>query len=274
MDKKELLKESKEQFVQCMDNDSDNRNLQMQDLKFSTLDQWPEDFRNKRESKGLPCLTIDKINQYIVQVVNDMRKNKPGVKVRPIDDKADIKTADINMGIIRHIEDISNAEVAYSIAAESQVRVGEGYYRFVTDYPDPMSRNQEIYIKPIFDRFSVRLGPHLMPDGSDMEYAYIFEDISLETFKCTWPKAKTKAVEIDSGDTGYFMGEKTIRVFERFYKEYESVDIVFLDNGQAMTKEEFDKLPVYLGAPIITSITRIYFNSFCFCFRPCAFESF
>ena len=39
MDKKDLLKVSKEQFVQCMDDDSDSRTLQMQDLKFSTLEK-------------------------------------------------------------------------------------------------------------------------------------------------------------------------------------------------------------------------------------------
>jgi hypothetical protein len=38
---------------------------------------------------GLPCLEVDKLNQYVRQVVNDGRQNRPGVKVRPEGDGAD-----------------------------------------------------------------------------------------------------------------------------------------------------------------------------------------
>lgn len=245
MDKaeKEVHKIAKERLAHCIDLEEENRKRQLDDLKFSTLDQWPEEMRSQRENDpngARPCLTIDKINQYIVQVANDMQRNKPGVKARPVDNGADIETADIYAGIVRFIEDISNSNIAYSVAGESQVRIGEGYFRIVTDYIDEKSFNQMPFIKPIIDRFSVYLGPHTMPDGSDAEYGFIFEDVQLEKFKRDWPKAKTEKEDFDDGNN-HFRDEKTIRVAEYFYFDEDPTEIVMLEDGSVMEMDEYEK---------------------------------
>ena len=77
---KDILEEAKERLKKAIDEYSEERKKQKDDLLFSTLDQWPSDIRAAREGDpngSRPCLTIDQINQYIVQVVNDMRQNKP-----------------------------------------------------------------------------------------------------------------------------------------------------------------------------------------------------
>src|SRR6185503_8261683 len=151
---KEILEEAQERMRKCIEDHSDQRRQQKDDLLFCTLDQWPSAIRNMRENDpngARPCLTIDQINQYIVQVVNDMRLNKPSVKVRPVDDMADVDTAEVFQGIIRQIEDHSTAQIAYMTAGESMVRLGEGYFRFVTEYEDEKSFNQCIRIKPVAD---------------------------------------------------------------------------------------------------------------------------
>ena len=246
MKDKDILKIAKERLVDCIEADYDNREKQLEDLKFSTLDQWPADMRAQRENDvngTRPCVTVDKINQYIVQVANDMLKNKPGVKARPVDNGADIETADIFAGIVRFIEDISDSSIAYSNAGESQVRIGEGYFRVITDYIDENSFNQMPYIKPIMDRFSVYLGPHSMPDGSDAEYGFIFDDVPLAKFKRDWTKAKYTTSALDEGKTGHFNSEKTVRVAEYFYFENEPTEIVLLEDGSVMDLDEYEKAP-------------------------------
>src|SRR5688572_2129565 len=89
---KEILEEARERLKRCIDDNSDERKKQKDDLVFSTLEQWPDDVRSAREGDPngpRPCLTIDQINQYIVQVVNDLRQKRPAPKIRPNDDKAD-----------------------------------------------------------------------------------------------------------------------------------------------------------------------------------------
>jgi hypothetical protein len=50
-------------------------------------------------------------------------------KVIPADDNADVEVAEVFNGMIRHIEYISDADVAYDTACENQVSYGEGYIR-------------------------------------------------------------------------------------------------------------------------------------------------
>src|SRR5574340_1037734 len=103
-----ILEEAKKRFKQCVDEYEQERRKQLEDLIFCDVEQWPEEVRAAREhdvNGPRPCLTIDKINQYVTQVVNDMRKNRPGVVARPVDDEADPKTARVFEELIRRIED-------------------------------------------------------------------------------------------------------------------------------------------------------------------------
>lgn len=244
---KDILEEARERLKRCVDDYSPERKKQKDDLLFSTLEQWPSDIRAAREGDpngARPCLTIDQINQYIVQVVNDMRQNRPSVKARPVDDQADIETAEVFQGIIRQIEDQSVAQVAYATAGESAVRVGEGYFRFITEYEDEKSFNQVIRIKRVPDMFCVYLGPHMMPDGSDAEYGFIFEDIPVETFKRLYPGKKFHATdfsEIENKNT-YWGEDERIRVCEYFYFDYQKADLVFTADGASMLKPEYEAL--------------------------------
>lgn len=243
---KEILEEARERLKLCIDDYAEERKKQKDDLLFSTLEQWPDHIRAEREGDpngARPCLTIDQINQYIVQVVNDMRQNRPAVKTRPVDEGADIATAEVFQGIIRQIEDQSVAQVAYATAGESAVRVGEGYFRFITEYEDEKSFDQVIRIKKVPDMFCVYLGHHIMPDGSDAEYGFIFEDMLLESFKRTWPKAKYHSTDFSElEDSSYWAEEGKIRVCEYFYFEYETAKLIFTADGRAMLQKEYDEL--------------------------------
>lgn len=243
---KEILEEGRQRLKLCIDENAEERKKQKDDLLFSTLEQWPSAIRAEREGDPngpRPCLTIDQINQYIVQVVNDMRQNRPAVKARPVDEGADIQTAEVFQGIIRQIEDQSVAQVAYATAGESAVRVGEGYFRFVTEYEDEKSFNQVIRIKRVPDMFCVYLGYHVMPDGSDTEYGFIFEDMLLEKFRRTWPKAKYQNTDFSElEDKDYWIEEGKIRVAEYFYFDYEPQELVFTSDGQSMLRSEYDAL--------------------------------
>src|SRR3990167_11095917 len=107
----DILKYAREGLKECIDEESSERAKMRDDLRFATLDQWPQEIRNEREGDiengPRPCLTIDKYSQYRTQVVNDMRQGKPGINVRPQDDVADPETAKILKGLIRNIEDQS-----------------------------------------------------------------------------------------------------------------------------------------------------------------------
>ena len=266
-DDKELIKEGIKALKEDMDDNFIERAKMLDDIKFCTLDQWPTEIRKSREDPNQeggarPCLTIDKINQYIVQVVNDMRQGKPGINIRPQDDRADVETAKILKGLIRNIEDQSKADIAYATGGENAAKIGLGYWRVTTYYVSEDSFDQEIFIKPIPNTFSTYLGPHFMPDGSDAKRAEIIETIPLERFRAEYPKAKYKASDFEG--LGEFLSDwhtgETVTVMEYYCLKRMDTTFHYLADGTTITSEEYDKWPPEAGAKPSIQNTRAGFR--------------
>lgn len=110
MKEADILAEAKERLQQADDAWAENRADALDDLKFARMgEQWPDAVRKEREREGRPCLTINKMPSFIRQVVNDVRQNRPSIKVHPVDSGSDPKTAEIMSELIRNIEYSSNA---------------------------------------------------------------------------------------------------------------------------------------------------------------------
>ena len=166
-----IIEEAIKRFKACEEAESRLREQALSDLKFSLGDQWPDEIRRARENDvngARPCLTVDKLGQYVRQVVNDSRQNKPSIKVRPVDSGADPEVADVMQGVVRHIEDNSRADIAYDSSIEFAVRAGFGYIRVVTDYADEDSFDVDAFIKTVRNPFSTYLDKDAQElDGSD-----------------------------------------------------------------------------------------------------------
>lgn len=241
-----IIKEALARFKLAEEAESKIRIQALDDLKFRAGEQWPEDVKSERSRDGRPCLVINKIPQFIQQITNDQRQNRPSIKAHPVDDKADLETAKIIQGLIRHIEYNSNADVAYDTAFESAVVGGRGFFRVITEYADPDSFDQEILVKRIRNPFSVFFDPHSQePDGSDANFGFVTEDLSKDEFISKYPKADlAKAGEWDSvGNTepGWFTGD-SCRVAEYFYREFKEIDLVLLSDGSSGPKDRLPKL--------------------------------
>jgi hypothetical protein len=212
------------------------------DIKFSAGDQWDKGIRGQREVEGRPCLTINRIPQFIQQVTNDQRQNRPAIKIHPVDDKADVETAKVRSGIVRHIEYNSNAEAAYDTGFEGAARGGFGFWRIVTEYCDPTSFDQEIVIKRIPNQFSVFFDPHSVePDGSDANEGGISEDLSKEQYARVYPNSKLAQMgEWDIVGNNYpdWMPGGCARIAEYFYKEYQDENIYQLVTGEIVLGSE------------------------------------
>lgn len=245
----ELINTAKERFKLAAEHDSDNRERQLDDLRFLALEQWPEELRRAREGDpdgARPCLVVDKVNQYINQVLNNQREARPSPKVRPVDDNADVETAEILQGVVRNIMDKSSADIAIDTAYEHAVKAGAGYFRVLTDYAEPLSFDQEILVKRVRNPFSVYLDPFGMePDGSDNQWGFVVEELSKEEFEEQYPKAEPVNWEqATSGDLGQgWLTKDTVRVAEYFYMEPKEVEIVRLSNGVTVKAEVFEKMP-------------------------------
>jgi hypothetical protein len=224
----EILDTAKERFKNAQDAWNDPYREALDDLKFRAGEQWPQELLASRKSKKRPVLTINKIPQFVRQISNEMRQNRPAIKVYPVDDNADIDTAKILSGVVRNIEYSSNADVAYNSAGEGAVEKSFGFFRITTEYSDPNSFDQVIKIKPIANHFSVFIDPSSQElDGSDANWAFVFDEVSKYELKAQYPYAEINDSdwgELSNNNADWFSKEKC-RIAEYYYKEFTKVKI-------------------------------------------------
>lgn len=218
-----------------------------EDLKFSNPadpKQWDDSALKLRT--GRPCLTFDRTNQFISQVVNDARQNKPSIYCIPADSHADVAVAEKINGIIRHIEYTSRAGIAYDMAIESSARCGMGWLRVVPEIVKPETNEQEIRIKRIHDVFSVTIDPNSTePDGMDAMWGHIETSLTSQAFERLYPKAKK-----DSWDSDGWFTKDSVRICEEFLiTEKEENRITVEINGQRaqLTEDEYWEAAGQLG---------------------------
>jgi len=247
---------------------SQTREDELDDLRFYAGSpdnqwQWPADVLQTRGAvqgqtiNARPCLTINKLPQHVHQVTNEQRMNRPGIKVIPADDKADVDVADVFNGVIRHIEYISDADVAYDTACENQVSYGEGYIRLLTEYCNEDTFDQDIKIGRIRNSFSVYMDPLIQdPTGADAKWCFITEDLPKAEYERLYPDAApiSTLMNLGVGDQSIaqWIGENTIRIAEYFYIEYEKHTLnLYPGNQTAFSGTPEDKqLRAMFGKPI------------------------
>lgn len=239
---KNIVNTALERFKLSQDAYNEFKRQAQEDLEFTANDQWEPIARQAREQSGRPCMQIDRINPAIRQIVNESRQNRPAIEIDPTGSGADKDTAAVFGGLIRHIEYDSNADMAYDIAEEYAVKTGLGYFRLIADYEDSMSFEQKAIIKSIPNPMSVFVDPmHKEPDGSDMEWAFIVDDIGHEDFERLYPDSETTSSSKNGGWASVTSGEgwvteNTIRVAEYFYREYIKKKIYQFQNASSSEK--------------------------------------
>src|SRR5215510_2856896 len=174
------------------------RDRELRDLKFDAGEQWPEEIKEQRAGRtgpvpvpSRPCLTINKLDAPVLQVLNQQRNAKLAIQVKPRGGGASKDVAQVYQGLIRHIEVESRAQVARSWAFERAAKVGRGFYRILKTYSNDGDFDQDIVVSRILNQHSVLLDPFaLEPDWSDGEWAFIFEDIEESRYKREYPDSK------------------------------------------------------------------------------------
>src|SRR5262245_41912464 len=119
-----ILKQARKRLEAAWIADKDNRDQAIRDLKFISGDQWPDSVRQQRELEGRPCLTLDHLNQYKNQVVNDIRQAKIELRAVPVDSESDPHLAELMTGLMRDVQYQSSAVHVYADAADGQVTCG------------------------------------------------------------------------------------------------------------------------------------------------------
>lgn len=231
---------ARERFHAVQASEARQRERERREQHFASGRQWEDALQGQRRQDNRPCLTMNRIPQFLHQVTNEQVLAPLAMRAQPVDDRADLETAKIVLGMFRNIEQTSNAEVAYRTAYEAAVGHGVGYFRVVTEYESPHSFKQVLKIRRIRNRFCCYLDPaHQELDGSDANWGFVVERLSRHAYQERYGPAPgirglgsavtastTADIWVGTGDT--WITPEEVQVAEYFYREWVRDDLCLL----------------------------------------------
>lgn len=245
------LKEARDAFQVAADAEADNRARALDDIKFARIgedNQWTVNGVNwaqKRRDSRRPVLTINMLPKFERQVMNDIRQNRPSIKVRPVDSGADVKTADVFTGLIRNIEQTSRADTAYDTAAEFAITGGFGYFKVNVDYASDDTFDQDILIERVPNPFCVYGDPYdLGADSSNWMSAWETELIERDEFDRRFKGAKPTDWQAGSDYhnlSAPWRVDNEVLIARWWRREKVAKVILKLSDGRVVAKEDFER---------------------------------
>lgn len=203
------------------------------DLRF-TYDvdggQWSEAIKNERGDR--PTITVNKLQKFVRQIRGDMLQNRPRVNVIPVDSVADPQKAELFNGIIREIEYLSSADIAYDTAYNYAVSGSVGYWRILTEYAEGDTFDQDIKIKRIINPTSVHFDPEATEFClEDAKYCFIETLMSKERFEEKYKDVDVRDFSGTDDLYGSWVEGDSVRLAEYYVKEPVKRKIAQLEDG-------------------------------------------
>lgn len=261
------IREMREEYRDARTQKKDIRDEGDMDMAY-LVNPWDasdqEEDRKQRKALNRPMIDADELNQYVNQLINDVRQNKRGAKVAPAGAGATDKTANLLQGLIRQIEYRSNAALdAYPVMFENCAQRSYGYLGIKPVYENPRSRHQELRIFGIPNPNMVTEDPYsVKADGSDWKFLYFAETWGRREFTRKFG-AKAKFLSFDSEMMSrapeWFSGDR-ILLAERWRVMTERRVLQFIDGPQGYHgpsldafEDEIDRSKLPPGSHVVGS---------------------
>jgi hypothetical protein len=233
-DDDEIIRECMARFLIAQKAESANRQEALYDKRFINGDQWETPVRNDRTLNDKPCLTINITAAVRNRIVNACRENRPRIKVHPVGDGADVQSANLYDGLIRHIETASSADHAYDQAVENAIDAGWGYLGIDGDYERPDSFDQELAVVGFANPFTCYMDPaSVQPDGCDMRWFIETTMLARQEYRQRWGHIDTNGWQYHSaGDNlSNWSNKEQIRIAKYWRIEYRRDTLYRLSAG-------------------------------------------
>jgi hypothetical protein len=175
------------------------------DQRFANGEQWDAKIAAALTKQGLSVLTYNALPSKIKYIVNNARANTPAIKTNPVSNSANLNTAKVYDGIIKHLQYKYNAKHAYINALSGIVIGGIGAWKVL---PCITEDGYDIRIERIIDPTSVVLDPAAIQaqDFSTGKFCFVRNWMAKTEFKRLYPKA-TSTEPIQGSKSGMFTRE-------------------------------------------------------------------
>ncbi len=220
-----------------------------EDDRFVGGRQWADNVRSDRARDRRPIMTYNFFPSQIRQIVNQIRSDRPQIRVVPVEadrhgttsiknlkGTKDFSMSEIMMGMIRHIEHVSRADQAYDTATEHAVSHGIGAWQLNTRVCPTDPLRQELHVQRIRNTYSLYMDPNAEEaDFSDAQDCFLISRITKKAFEAKYPGKQWGpfGTSADGGILGNLekFNEDLGLVATYYWVEYEDDEVVRLSNG-------------------------------------------
>ena len=226
--------------------EQDQREHEVADLKFEAGEHWTDAELKARNMTSKPSVTIDLLSGLIKQVTNQQRTARPGIKISPVGNGADVEMAERWQGVLRRIERLSNAQRAYTWAGQHQVKMGRGFW-VIRNVEVGEDGEQDIRIEAVENQHSILIDPTSKElDGSDKRWAVRYEDLTHDDYIERFGDSRLssllgEAFAVPANAVPDWIGSKHARIAEYYYleeKERTRLILDVVDPGTGATRRE------------------------------------
>jgi len=211
--------------------------------------QWEQS--RIRRLRDAPRYSFDMTTPIVDRVSGAMDKMDFGINVTPNGGQASMDTAKTYQGLIRNIQNISNAQHVFSQSARGMIISGMDGWRVVQKFVDDNSFDQDLVIEKInnyLDRVWFDYGAE-MQDKSDATRAYVLTSIPKDQYDEEWPDGGGKSVNDGRESSDSENPSDFVVVGEVYYIETEDRELVLYSNGATYEDgEDLDKIKDELAA--------------------------
>jgi hypothetical protein len=161
--------------------------------------------------------------------------------VSPVGSGADVDTAKIHQGVLRHIEVASVADVTYDNAYDMMMRIGWCPWRVKDAYVNERSFDREPRIEAIENPFAVYLSPVRRPDGTDPLWGHVVTDYGKEEYEAEFGETQMTKLSFPTtlgNAEPQWVSKNGVRVAEYWWIELEPRELCLLDDGSTMLADE------------------------------------
>ena len=209
-----------------------------------------------------PHFTFDLTSPIVRNIVGEVVQSDFNVKVRPAGGDATKEVAKTLDGLIRNIENISNADNTYNSNTRAVVTKGCGGWRIIQDWVNSDTFDQDLLIEniPNFENTCWIDYASQMQDASDAKWAFVLKAMPVADYDAKWPKGSGESVSDSRTNEVYYTKPDQVIVGEFLYIKPVNKVIHLMSNGatyedDAKFKQVKDELKL-AGHTIEKSRTR------------------
>jgi len=188
---------------------------------------------------------FDQITPILQQITGEMTNSNFAIMVSPAGGGATEDTAETYAGLIRNIENISNADQIYSAVGETMVMCGIDGFEIVQKFLDANTFDQDLVFEPVSDWYkSVWFDvASIKQDKSDSAWGVKLKELPMANYLKRFPKGSKVSVpdnidNVTTGDTNNQIADDSVIVGQLYYKKATDIKLIQMSTGAVFEDNE------------------------------------